>query len=129
LLKIGYISFNNLYTTIFLTTEKYIQGSILSPFFCNIYLSSFDYYINNILFKDLRFNNNFCYNIFKDINKFLDFCVSKKKINFNKLQKNIQEISNKSSFIFRYVRYINDFLCGFKGSKQLGYSILLACSH
>jgi hypothetical protein len=111
------------------TSEKIFQGSILSPFFCNIYLSSFDYYVNTQLFKNLRYNRNFYYYIFKDIKKFLDFSTLKNEKIFNKLEEDVKILLNNVKYRFQYVRYVGNFLCGFIGSKQLGYYILLLCSH
>jgi len=55
LLRVGYINFANMQEFRLENREGSLQGSILSPLFCNVYLTSFDRYVEVTLLQE--FNN------------------------------------------------------------------------
>lgn len=121
LLKAGYLEdwkFNK-------TISGTPQGGVISPLFANIYLNEFDSWVENVLIpkytkgKRQKANPEYSH-INNEIAKCKqngDFLMAKKlKI----ARRNISSIDTKNADYrrLRYVRYADDFILGFTGSKQ-----------
>lgn len=100
-LKKGFVYFGNMVDTIERNTEGTLEGCLLSPLLCNIYLTFFDNFVVNYLLK---------------------------KYNKGKFSKNCT-FGNPNLRVLKYVRYGNNFLMGFLGSKKEGWSILIESAH
>jgi hypothetical protein len=111
-----------------------MQGNILSPILCNIYLHELDKYIINDLTKKYTKGEKPLVN--NDYRKFMELKSFEKKLpshilntikrskrrQANKL--GIKRILESEEFVrIKYVRYVDDFIIGIRGSKNLADKI------
>ena len=84
------------------------QNKLLPSILLNIYMHSFDIWVNDFLIPKHKLKN-----------KKQTYCV-KNKANFTVNDKTIQTIKNgdENSIEIHYVRYVNNFLIGVQGSKK-----------
>jgi len=111
-----------------------MQGNILSPILCNIYLHELDKYIIHDLKKKYTKGEKPLLN--NEYRKFMELKSSEKKLpshllNTIKRSKRrqatklgIKRILESEDFVrIKYVRYVDDFIIGIRGSKNLAYKI------
>lgn len=154
LLRVGYINFANMQEFRLENREGSLQGSILSPLFCNVYLTSFDRYVEVTLLQE--FNNKRTKVNSKDRNKGRRYLKTpwepiysgikqlvEKRVSGDEIRKALSSIRAKDTAlnkirrleedpawrVLRYVRYADDFLFGLIGPKRVGWEILMRCAH
>jgi len=153
LLTIGYINFANLANSELKNLEGTPQGSLLSPIFCNILLNDLDIFILNLcktIFVERVKANSDEWNagrrylktpwesVFRDIKKLTGARVSGKKITqaLSKIRsqdtaaQKVRRLKEDTNFRrLTYVRYADDLLLGFIGSKSEAIKLLIHISH
>ena len=153
LLTVGYINFANLANSELKNLEGSPQGSLLSPLFCNILLDELDIFIlalcNSIIVQRVRvasddwkasrrFLNTSWEKVWSDIKTLTSRRVSGKKISNALLKIKSQDAALRGMRIAKeetnwkrltYVRYADDFLLGYIGSKSDAVELLIRISH
>lgn len=138
LINVGYIDIHNLNDPNRYNKVDVPLGSILSPLLCNLYFHDLDVYVTNQLLSQWNFGHQ------------LQVCQGLKGLNFRKeltdddrklvahypeLIDQIQRIKHNRSVLssstnhasfrrFHYIRYADDILMGFTGTKKEANSIL-----
>lgn len=110
-----------------------MQGNILSPIFCNIYLNQLDIYMKGIISKYEKGTHP---TINKDYSKAIGLKHEERKLPQhiqNKVKKSrrrqtaklgIKRIVECADFIrIKYIRYADDFIIGVRGSRDLAIKI------
>lgn len=153
LLKVGYINFADLANSELKNLEGTPQGSLLSPLFCNILLNDFDLFVIklcNDTFVDRVKSNSADWNagrrylktpwekVWNDIKTLTGSRVSGTKITsaLSKVRsqdtaaQGVRRLKEDTNFKrLTYVRYADDFLLGYIGSKFDAVKLLISISH
>jgi hypothetical protein len=149
-LKVGYVSFHNLQKSL-LVTKSTLQNCTLDSLFCTVYFNLFDKHVKQTLLKEynkahikqtlikqyviqnLKIQWKSIYKETKklvkiseiEIRKLVTLIKSKSKV-----LKDIQYLLKKPLCkILKYIRYNNNLLFGFLGSKKMAFEILVQCAH
>jgi hypothetical protein len=150
-LKVGYINFGD--SLIDSRLEHNIgipQGALLSPFFCNILFHELDLFVKS-LYNRISNNRKEVFIIEKSKNQVhyltttwanISNLIKNKNFNINinkllepirfqgrTLKKSYYSIINNQQYKLMYIRYADDFLCGFIGPKSEAINILIYISH
>ncbi|NNE32679.1 MAG: hypothetical protein HKN40_09940 [Winogradskyella sp.] len=153
LLTVGYINFANLANSELTNLEGSPQGSLLSPLFCNILLNDLDIFILDLCkttFVERVKANSDEWNagrrylktpwekVWKDIKILTGSRVSGKKIvkalaqirSQDTAAQKVRRLKEDTNFKrLTYVRYADDFLLGYIGSKSEAVKLLIHISH
>ena len=153
LLKVGYINFADLANSELKNLEGTPQGSLLSPLFCNILLNDLDLFVIklcNDTFVDRVKSNSADWNagrrylktpwekVWKDIKTLTGSRVSGTKIasalskvrSQDTAAQGVRRLKEDTNFKrLTYVRYADDFLLGYIGSKSDAVKLLIHISH
>lgn len=153
LLTVGYINFANLTNSELKNLEGSPQGSLLSPLFCNILLNDLDIFILDLCkntFVERVKTNSADWNagrrylktpwekVWKDIKTLTGSRVSGKKIaqalakvrSQDTAAQRVRKLKEDTNFKrLTYVRYADDFLLGYIGSKSDAIKLLVHISH
>lgn len=153
LLTVGYINFANLANSELTNLEGSPQGSLLSPLFCNILLNDLDTFILNLCkttFVERVKANSDEWNagrrylktpwekVWQDMKILTGSRVSGKKIakalekirSQDTAAQKVRKLKEDTNFKrLTYVRYADDFLLGYIGSKSEAVKLLVHISH
>ena len=153
LLTVGYINFANLANSELKNLEGTPQGSLLSPLFCNILLNDLDIFILDLCKTTFvervkansdewnagrRYLNTPWEKVWKDIKILTGSRVSGQKISkaLAKIRsqdtaaQKVRKLKEDTNFKrLTYVRYADDFLLGYIGSKSEAVKLLIHISH
>ena len=153
LLTVGYINFANLANSELKNLEGTPQGSLLSPLFCNILLNDLDIFILDLCKTTFvervkansdewnagrRYLNTPWEKVWKDIKILTGSRVSGQKISkaLAKIRyqdtaaQKVRKLKEDTNFKrLAYVRYADDFLLGYIGSKSEAVKLLIHISH
>jgi group II intron reverse transcriptase/maturase len=153
LLKVGYVNFGSSLVDSRLDQKTGTpQGSILSPFFCNILFHELDFFVMSLcknFSRDRHEKNSEEWKIrrryqdtsWKNVWHLIKLKVSK-RVTWTKITKALTEIRSQDAVLKKvryrsedenwrrltYVRYADDFLFGFIGSKKEAVEILIHVS-
>lgn len=148
MIKVGYINWENISESKLESNVGTPQGSIISPLLCNIYLHSFDEYLNNTLLP--MFNTGRIDKVseeYKEMSRITGpvwgpaFDYIKKitpKVSSKDIRKSLYDIRkieriqadvpyyalDENHRKLKYVRYADDFVLGFVGPRKDAFRIL-----
>ena len=153
LLTVGYINFANIANSKLENLEGSPQGSLLSPLFCNILLNDLDIFILDLCKSTFvervkansadwnagrRYLNTPWEKVWHDIKTLTGSRVSGKKIakalakvrSQDTAAQKVRRLKEDTNFKrLTYVRYADDFLLGYIGSKSDAVKLLVHISH